>query len=630
MATTYSVASGSWTYRLYVTETATDILTNTSTVTCEMRIYRANSQYSYITNGLYALRVTINGVTQTSPNVYVNKSTSQPEVSVTTLTFTVPHNDDGTGVAQITYCQFQSNNGTSPATAVLGSMPKNFTLTTIPRASEITANTPVVMNTSESITVTQKSASFSHILYYKTSAGNYIEIGRGTATKTYTWTVPDITSTLPNTDRDTYTLRVLTYMNSTYEGTALESVKDIVATVPSSYVPTITIGTITEGNADVPNEFPFVVGVSKPVIPTTFTGSAGSTVVSRSVSANGETQTSTSSSASVSFSMTRTLSALTTAVNASTTDSRGRTGTATKNITAVAYSPPTVAVDCTRCQSDGTIDALGEYVLVRARWAWTSITNGGPELNSATIKTYVDGTLKDTYTTSTNNQQNLTQVVILPSMLATNQYTLTIVIEDELMTATVSQIVTKAVLPLSLYDDGNDIGVTVGRMATREGFNVTLDTTFISGQNINLLDVNNQQIDTMLTDDLFNGGGGGVTLEQVYPVGAVYISTVSTSPATLFGFGTWQQIEDVFLLSAGQTYIAGSTGGEATHTLTIDEIPSHNHTVPLATSNASSANYARMGYQGETYRGTTGSRGGGQAHNNMPPYLTVYMWERTA
>lgn len=507
MATTYSVASGSWTYRLYVTETATDILTNTSTVTCEMRIYRANSQWSYITNGLYALKVTINGVTQTSPSVYVNKSTSQPEVSVVTLTFTVPHNEDGTGVAQITYCQFQSLNGTSPASATLGSMPKNFTLTTIPRASDLSCNSPVTMGTTEAVTVTQKSTTFSHILYYSTDGETFTEIGRGTATATYNWAVPDTTTSLPNATSTTYTLRCYTYTNSTYEGTPLESTLSITANVPASYVPTISIGTITEGNANVPAGFPFLVGVSTLSIPTTAQGSGGSTIASRSVTANGETQTS-ANTGTVTFAMTKALSALSTVVNATTTDSRGRQGTATQTVTAHAYTAPTVEIDCTRCQSDGTIDALGEYVLVRAKWDWTSITNGGSELNSADINIKVDGTQTATYSTQTNSQTTYTQIAILPSMLATNQYTITAEISDEVMSASVSQVVTKATLPLSLFDDGNGIGVTIGRMATREGFNVTLDTTLLSGQNINLFDANNQQIDTMTTDDLFNGGGG--------------------------------------------------------------------------------------------------------------------------
>jgi hypothetical protein len=77
--------------------------------------------------------------------------------------------------------------------------------------------------------------------------------------------------------------------------------------------------------------------------------------------------------------------------------------------------------------------------------------------------------------------------------------------------------------------------------------------------------------------------------KKIYPVGAIYMSTVNTSPATLFG-GTWVQIKDRFLLSAGDTYTAGSTGGAASksytpagtvgnHTLTASEIPSHAHSM---------------------------------------------------
>lgn len=61
-----------------------------------------------------------------------------------------------------------------------------------------------------------------------------------------------------------------------------------------------------------------------------------------------------------------------------------------------------------------------------------------------------------------------------------------------------------------------------------------------------------------------------------YPIGSIYQSTSSATPGSLFG-GTWERIKDVFLLSAGDTYHAGSTGGEATHTLTISEMPAHAH-----------------------------------------------------
>lgn len=116
----------------------------------------------------------------------------------------------------------------------------------------------------------------------------------------------------------------------------------------------------------------------------------------------------------------------------------------------------------------------------------------------------------------------------------------------------------------------------------------------------------------------------------IYPVGSVYISVNSTNPASLFG-GTWTQIKDRFLLACGSTYKAGATGGEATHTLTIAEMPSHNHTWGWKKSAASGNN--AWDSAGSDKTGTSsdiiGNTGGGKPHNNMPPYLAVYMWKRT-
>lgn len=116
----------------------------------------------------------------------------------------------------------------------------------------------------------------------------------------------------------------------------------------------------------------------------------------------------------------------------------------------------------------------------------------------------------------------------------------------------------------------------------------------------------------------------------IYPVGSVYISVNSTNPASLFG-GTWEQIKDRFLLACGSTYNAGATGGEATHTLTIAEMPSHNHTWGWRKSAASGNN--AWDASGSDKTGTSsdiiGNTGGGKPHNNMPPYLAVYMWKRT-
>ena len=125
---------------------------------------------------------------------------------------------------------------------------------------------------------------------------------------------------------------------------------------------------------------------------------------------------------------------------------------------------------------------------------------------------------------------------------------------------------------------------------------------------------------------------GKTVFDMVYPVGSVYVSVNSTSPATLFG-GTWVQIKDKFLLSAGDTYKAGATGGEATHVLTVDEMPRHNHSIDNMNASGSTTPY--MTVQAQEKKGYGGNvqtffTGGGQAHNNMPPYIVVYIWQRTA
>ena len=128
-----------------------------------------------------------------------------------------------------------------------------------------------------------------------------------------------------------------------------------------------------------------------------------------------------------------------------------------------------------------------------------------------------------------------------------------------------------------------------------------------------------------------------------YPVGSIFLAVNNINPSTYFG-GTWVQIKDRFLLTAGSTYTAGNTGGEATHTLTVDEMPSHTHEQNphhhsfnryqnTGSTTSYGANWANQKLQSQNTSDTTATNkntGGGQAHNNMPPYLVVNMWQRTA
>lgn len=121
--------------------------------------------------------------------------------------------------------------------------------------------------------------------------------------------------------------------------------------------------------------------------------------------------------------------------------------------------------------------------------------------------------------------------------------------------------------------------------------------------------------------------------QTIYPVGAIYMSASSTSPATLFG-GSWTQLKDRFLLAVGDTYkSAGLIGGEADHTLTVAEMPSHRHGASEGQFHAyTGSNGADTVSGGTNFKSIqyTAYVGGGGAHNNMPPYLAVYMWKRIA
>lgn len=118
---------------------------------------------------------------------------------------------------------------------------------------------------------------------------------------------------------------------------------------------------------------------------------------------------------------------------------------------------------------------------------------------------------------------------------------------------------------------------------------------------------------------------------RCYPVGSLYISTVSTDPKVLFG-GKWEQLKDRFLLAAGDTYQGGSVGGEADVRLKEEEIPVHNHSIRYGLMEVyeqkNTGTYV-MQEIGTAVKNTT-SAGDGLAHNNMPPYLAVYVWKRIA
>lgn len=134
---------------------------------------------------------------------------------------------------------------------------------------------------------------------------------------------------------------------------------------------------------------------------------------------------------------------------------------------------------------------------------------------------------------------------------------------------------------------------------------------------------------------LYEGGGRTLAdlLDLVYPIGSIYMNTNNVNPQSIFG-GIWQKIEGRFLLGSSGGYTLGSLGGEATHTLTVSEMPKHKPSILLNTQDSyttgSAANW-QVVTNGRYYAGDMFLEiGGNQSHNNMPPYLAVYIWKRVA
>lgn len=220
-------------------------------------------------------------------------------------------------------------------------------------------------------------------------------------------------------------------------------------------------------------------------------------------------------------------------------------------------------------------------------------------------KTTVDSALS---TTSTNPVQNKAVKAALDSKLNTSGGTLTGNLTGQYLTGTWLQ-----------TTDATDLGSTPSKVAVLDGSGWVYSRTLAELKS----DIG---VDTATLVDLF------------YPIGSIYMSTDTTNPQSRFTGTYWLPIYNRFLLGAGDTYKAGTMGGEATHTLTRSEIPSHYHDEYLG--NDGGPDSAPSGYSGwpniayvsnKTWWATgskTSAAGGDGAHNNMPPYLAVYMWRR--
>lgn len=315
----------------------------------------------------------------------------------------------------------------------------------------------------------------------------------------------------------------------------------------------------------------------------TATAKKGATVASYSIAFGGVTKTVTAAGAvslgavDVSYSQPLTVTA---------TDSRGFTASQSVQVTVDDYSAPTAAIDLHRLNNFEPTT----YITAHARY---SHLNGK---NAVTISVKFKKVSGSSYGTPIGLEDSIQSTLTCDRDSA---YDFVVTISDKL--------------------ESTDYNMALGK-----GIPAFFIDTQKSSVGVNCL--------PSQSDALQLGASSWLTAQGAYPIGSVYINVGDVNPAILFG-GTWERLGGRFLLGADSTYAAGSTGGEAAHTLTVDEMPKHNHSMDnyntggIATQFLTVQHRDKIGFAGNVQ---TLYAGGSKAHNNMPPYLAVYMWKRTA
>lgn len=291
-------------------------------------------------------------------------------------------------------------------------------------------------------------------------------------------------------------------------------------------------------------------------------------------------------------------------------DSRGQFTTVEKVFYPHPYEQPDIF---------GTVERLNRFenrTTLKIKGNFTVIVYENLRKNSITSVKYrygetietMTGWLSIPYTFDMNTGEFICNDTLL-DLDNTKSFIFEIAVEDELyFSGNVKKLYLDVGKPILFIGNDRKIGINKVPNSQREGLDLNPD------------------------DNIFN---------LMHPIGYVYISMVNINPATFFS-GTWEQLEDVFLLACGKIHTIGEVGGEERHKLIKTELPAERLNVldgsylPREVRVASMANDGadwpslKLGDNSGQNRGylVTENMGNGEAHNNMPPYIAVYMWRR--
>lgn len=574
MASIYGAKSSTgWQLRLDYS-VSQSIADNKSTLALTLYIYDGTGEsYNLDANSCY---YTLQGTKVYNPYRY----NSRGWYKLGSKSITVAHNNMGKGSVALSadwHSGFTSSYTPSSLT-VSGTV----NLPDIPRASSVSAS-GLVLGSAGTLKVTRAVSTFTHTIKLKCGSATQVTVATKSSATSISYT-PPLDWAAQNTSGTSVniTAEITTYNGDSVVGT---NTTTLTASIPASVKPSLSVS-LADTSGYQP-AYGWVQGKSNLKATFSAAGSYGSTIKSKSLTIGGKAASPDGANALAGSG--------TMAVVATVTDSRGRTASVTQNITVNAYSGPGV--------QDLTF-VRGSY----ANGVWTDNAMGADIKLAFTLSLQLTGnkaSVEITGTSTLTNQTSGAKTVYLTAFGTDTTSVVQVKATDALGTVVTREI-------------------TIPTVSVPMNMNFTLPGICFGGV---------AEHEKMVEFKWPIRYLGKALLDYLHPVGSLYQSTDSTSPAELFG-GTWEQIKDVFLLAAGDSHAAGSTGGEETHVLTAAEMANHTHgydyTGQSDTTGTGAIKIVSPGGTANAYTGKATSNCGGQAHNNMPPYLAVYTWRRTA
>ena len=516
---------------------------------------------------------------------------------------------------------------------------QDWSLNAIPRASTFNQSaTTFNMDGEGTIYINPASTSFRHKLYMY--FGNKKVLLRDNPPVNQNFNVrfnaSDFASQIPNATSGVGVLLLETYNGSNLVGS---NQRTTYLNLPSNYVPSQPSVNVSD-ESSVPAKLGvsksagvFVKGMSLIRFVCSSSGVLGSTITGYQVKIG--SQTFSGSNGTIDIDLTK-FDVGTGSLNATVTvtDSRSRTNSRTVGINIQNYTAPKINNFSAVRQNNSANVIITKPVSV------SSILNGSTNINSYTVKTEYKLSSATSWT-NWRNETNTSAVINSGGWDVTKSYDIRVTLADKLNQMVVTASISTAKTLISYH---KDVGVGIGKMHERGSLDIGGDA-YVSGT----------------LDSKSIKQNGRTLLDTFYPVGSIFITTVSTNPSSYMG-GTWVRIAN------GQTLVGVNendsdfnapfkTGGEKRHTLTQNEMPSHSHeardvnghkayfwawsggphpspTLWIPGGNVSGGAMPAGGnplMSKQSWEGyTTTNTGGGNSHNNLQPYITVYMWRRTA